>query len=213
MTLSIKKIVCLIIPLLFCFSLSVMRVVLSRDKFFLFLLWNGLLAVIPLILSMVLVYGKLSNKAGIMCLLFLWLLFFPNAPYIITDFVHLRISDRGLHWFDLILLSSYSLTGMFYGFLSLRHVEYCLKTDFRIKKTGIWAGIFLYLASFGIYLGRFLRWNSWDIFFNMHQMLGDVVVRLADPNMHMGPFVFLFGLFLNIFYFSITRCARQIINE
>lgn len=193
-----------LIPLCFCFFLSITRVILTKDKFFLFLVWNLILAIVPLILSSALYFSKKRNAVYAIFLIGLWLLFFPNAPYIITDIIHLRVTNKRFQWFDLILLTSYAASGLLYGFLSLQCIEYTLQIKFNVKHTWWFASISLFLASFGIYLGRFLRWNSWDIFANMREVMGDVLVRLANPIIHhdIWWFTFLFGLFLNVFYFT-----------
>lgn len=208
---TIKNIVCVLSPLVFCLCLSVLRVCIAGDIFFLFLIWNVFLAFIPLLISYI-IYSKHNvNHFAFFFLLAVWLLFFPNAPYILTDMVHLKIAEKRLQWFDLILVFSYSLTGLLYSFLSLHLIEKTLQAKFNIKRTYIIALCVLYLSAFGIYLGRFLRWNSWDIFSNMRQVLGDVLVRLTNPITHMEvwQFTFLFGSFLTVFYFSCTRILNK----
>ena len=115
--------VVILMPFVFCCLLSLVRVILTRDKFFLFLGWNLILALVPLLLSIIVYFSKNKYSICSMLLIALWLLFFPNAPYIITDFIHLRIADQRVKWFDLVLLMSYATAGLFYGFLSLQYIE------------------------------------------------------------------------------------------
>ena len=199
--------VVILMPFVFCCLLSLVRVILTRDKFFLFLGWNLILALVPLLLSIIVYFSKNKYSICSMLLIALWLLFFPNAPYIITDFIHLRIADQRVKWFDLVFLMSYATAGLFYGFLSLQYIERTLQKKFNQKHTAIFASSSLFLASFGIYLGRFLRWNSWDIFANMREVMGDVFVRLTNPVLHYDIwwFTILFGSFLNVFYFTLMR--------
>ncbi len=92
----------------------------------------------------------------------LWLVFFPNAPYIITDLLHLSAQDGVPVWYDLILLSAFAWTGAMLGMISLGLMHVLVA---RVAG-GAWSWIFvlgvLMLSGFGVYLGRFPRWNSWD---------------------------------------------------
>ncbi|MFZ5376175.1 MAG: DUF1361 domain-containing protein [Patescibacteria group bacterium] len=134
---------------------------------YLFLSWNLFLAFIPYALSSFAIRFWPFKKYWpiIISLLVLWLLFFPNAPYILTDFIHLKQRLGIPLWFDALLLTSFSLNGLLFGFLSMMHVHAYIDSHRRNRLVG-WLVIVtsLLLSSFGIYLGRFLRWNSWDVF-------------------------------------------------
>ena len=105
-------------------------------------------------------------------------------------------------WYDLILLLSYGFSGLIYGFVSLQMIEEKIKSVFRLKHAEILSAVLIYLACFGIYLGRFLRWNSWDLVSRMNLVIQDVLDRMAFPDRHPTTwiFTFLFGTLLNLVY-------------
>ncbi len=191
----------------FCFFLSIFRVLISGTSFFLFLNWNLFLAAIPYLLTYLLAKpntGKLKifNLVGMSVI---WLLFFPNAPYILTDLFHLRIASAVPKWFDLILIISFAWTGLLFGFLSLMKIERLYQKFLSAKQVNYLSFIVLFLASFGVYLGRFLRWNSWDVIQNPFSLLFDISDRIIHPFTHLRTWgvTFLFGIMLNIIYWTV----------
>ena len=116
-----------------------------------------------------------------------WLLFFPNAPYVLTDFIHLQGNGPSPLWFDALMLSSFAWTALMLGFTSLLLIHAIIG---RHANPGLgWVVVVcaLGLASFGVYLGRFARFNSWDVVTRPHHVL--FVIRqeidspLHDPKM------------------------------
>jgi uncharacterized membrane protein len=134
--------------------------------------WNGffgnlILAWIPLLLSWVLCWhlDQPTRRRWLVRALFvLWLLFFPNAAYIVTDMIHLKSEGAVPRWFDYILITAYTSTGLFLGYISLTMLH--LRVRHTHGRGAGWGFVTLILAlgSFGIYVGRFFRWNSWDVF-------------------------------------------------
>lgn len=201
---------------LLCFFLSLFRFVYSDTKAFLFLNWNLFLAFIPwLLTTIVIIHPKIKNsKLIIAALLVFWLLFFPNAPYILTDLLHLRLRSSMPKWFDLILILSFAWTGLLFGLLSLWDIERLLSKYVKFIWVKVIAVAFLFLGSFGIYLGRYLRWNSWDILSNPFKLIYDVGDRLINPLTHprtWGVTVFM-GLFLNMLYWSFWIIRKRNAN-
>jgi uncharacterized membrane protein len=94
----------------------------------------------------------------------IWLLFFPNAPYIITDLIHLNERYNPAAWYDILLLFSSALNGLLLGFYSLYLVHNKLRVQLSERMTWLLVFGFSVLSGYGIYLGRVLRWNSWDLF-------------------------------------------------
>lgn len=191
---------------LLCFSFSIFRIVVSDTRSFLFLNWNLFLAIIPWVFtSLVILKPKLKkNKFSIVVLLFSWLLFFPNAPYILTDLFHLRTRLSMPIWFDLILILSFAWTGLLFGLLSLRDIELLLREKIKYRWSSMIVIALLFIGSFGIYLGRFLRWNSWDILSEPTGIIYDIGERIINPFDHprtWGMTLFM-GLFLNMIYWS-----------
>jgi uncharacterized membrane protein len=191
---------------LFCFFVSVFRCVYTGTRGFLFLNWNLFLAFIPWALSSFFVIQTKIQKSRIMKILILifWLLFFPNAPYLFTDLFHLRRIPNMPVWFDLIMILSFAWTGVFFGFLSLWDIEQMLATKIKMRYVKIISAFFLFLGSFGVYIGRFLRWNSWDIITKPFNLMSDISERFLNPLDHQttwGMTLFM-GLFLNMMYWS-----------
>jgi len=117
-------------------------------------------------------------------LFIVWLLFFPNALYIITDLVHLDLESNVPKWFDAILLFASSTAGLMMAFVSLYRVERMLSKWVNKKWLSPVILAILFLGSFGVYLGRFLRWNSWDIITHPFSLLSTIAQRVLFPAEH-----------------------------
>jgi uncharacterized membrane protein len=147
---------------------------------FRFLLWNLFLAWIPLLVALAVydLYGRGVRLALLAPAVALWLLFLPNAPYIVTDFVHLEAGAASPLWFDGLTLSAFAWTGMTLGFVSL-YLMHAVVRD-RLGARAGWVGATgaLALASVGVFLGRFLQWNSWDMVVRPGQRLAEVAPKL-----------------------------------
>ncbi len=129
-----------------------------------FLLFNTLLAWIPWLLAVALGYAARRGARATAAVLGLaWLAFLPNAPYLLTDFLHLRARPPVPIWYDVLLLGAASLTGMLAGAFSLLRVERVASRAFGAPAARALAVASTVLAGFGIYLGRFERFNSWDL--------------------------------------------------
>ena len=191
---------------LFCFGVSQFRLALTKSAEGFYLNWNLFLAFIPWCVSSFLILHKKFWRIkwiGVVAML-VWLAFFPNAPYIMTDLIHLHTASERLLWFDLLFFLSYAWTGLLFGFFSLWDIEEILRGWMRSGYVTMFSVFLLFLSSFGVYLGRFLRWNSWDLIASPQQLLHDIGVRILDPLSHRttwGMTLFM-GVFLNILYFS-----------
>lgn len=203
----------LVVITFFCFGVSLFRFVYTDTKVFLFLNWNLFLAFIPWALtSLVIMKPKLQNsRLTLIVLLVSWLLFFPNAPYILTDLFHLRLQSSMPIWFDLILILSFAWTGLLFGFLSLWDIEKILQNFMKRTHVIIVSIGLLFIGSFGIYVGRFLRWNSWDILTEPFKIMYDISDRFLNPFEHprtWGMTIFM-GIFLNIIYLSFRLIRKR----
>jgi uncharacterized membrane protein len=199
---------------LFCVATSFFRRVYSGNWGFFFLNWNLFLAIIPWALtSLSFIKPKIqSSILGIIFLLVFWLLIFPNAPYIITDLFHLRIKMRMPVWYDTLMILSYAWTGMLFGFLSLWDIERILVRKLPHPLVTFISGVLLFVGSFGIYIGRYLRYNTWDLFTKTSEVLTDIGDRFTDPFQHRttwGVTIFM-GLFLNIVYWSFRLIKKRL---
>ena len=140
-----------------------------------FLLWNLFLAWIPL--------QRLGFGLPVLApLLIGWLLFFPNAPYIVTDLIHFGGLNRGIPAeLDLATLVVAASAGLLVGFASLYVVQRVVGRRYGLATSRASVVAVLVLSSFGVYLGRVLRWNSWDAFADPSGILTDVATRLVHP--------------------------------
>ncbi|MCI5057775.1 MAG: DUF1361 domain-containing protein [Flavobacteriales bacterium] len=207
------EIIWLLVYSLVCVSLSFFRIQYTGSKTFIFLNWNLFLAFVPWLLSSgLLIFPKQSkNTFVLIAVLGLWALFFPNTLYIITDLLHLKGRSWSTIWYDLILILSFAWVGILYGFHSLKDLEFILgrKTHHNFVRIGI--ALFLFITSFGIYLGRYLRWNSWDILNEPKQLMLDIMNRIINPMDHPRAWgmTILLGLFLNMVYWSISLFSKR----
>lgn len=193
--------------ILFIAAMLLVRIAYANNLRYIFLLWNLFLAWIPFQLSVSIHNLKLNNRIKYV-LIAAWLLFFPNALYIITDLIHLENSKADVPvWFDAILIFTSSVTGLILAFASLFLVERFLQNKLaqnHINKLLVGA---LFLGSFGVYIGRFLRWNSWDILANPVSLLVEIATHIIMPVQHFRTWVVTFlltGLF-SLLYFSIKK--------
>src|SRR5258705_1400165 len=203
---AVKRIVIVSILLSWCACMIVVRMERTGSGYYRFLLGNLFLAFVPLLLSTGLRIAErvLLNwiiKIGIFGL---WLLFFPNAPYILTDILHLTRTSQAPPWYDLALLLSCSGTGLLMGYLSLIDMQGIVERSFSSIVGWIFAVVSLVLSGFGIYLGRFLRWNSWDVL-TSPMLVFQLLNGLTHPFANAQPLsvTFIFGVILALAYFSV----------
>ena len=190
--------------LLLCFCLLVFRIKTTHDFFGLFLIWNLFLAFVPLGIAWYLQHKKSHiNSVLKYALLVLWLLFLPNAPYVITDLIHLAYSP--LNWFiyDGITIAVFALLSLYFGFQSLIEVRKLFKPEIAEARLNIFTAGILILCGFGIYLGRVVRFNSWDLITNPLDVFSTIGHYLINPieNKSVWLFTLGFGIFLNFFFF------------
>ena len=190
----------------FTMLLLIARVIYTGKLTYAFYTWNMFLALIPLWSSRRLLC---QNKLDIIAVgyLSLWLLFFPNAPYLITDIFHFKDRAGCPAWFDLVLVSSASWNGIFIGILSLLQVERFLKRYFENKWVQPTLIIFIILCGYGVYLGRFLRFNSWDIFKDPAGLSYYIKDSLIHPHQNLSTWAFtiIFSCMFGIIFFTIKK--------
>ena len=197
--------------LAFSATLIAVRVERTHTGVYFFLAWNLTLAAIPLGVSSVLRAGERLKlpRLFLLPLVGIWLLFLPNAPYILTDLIHLRERPPVPMWYDLGLLLTCAGTGLALGYRSVLDVEEVIA-----RWLGRWLGFAtcsfaLFLSGFGIYLGRFLRLNSWEALTEPTRVYGILFDRLAHPLVHLQTWgvTVLFGLPLVLGYAAIRSVA------
>jgi uncharacterized membrane protein len=197
-----------------CVAILGLRIAHSNNFGHLGLLWNLFLAWLPMLSALVAynLYRRRSPFGWVVigaCAL-IWLLFFPNAPYLLTDVMHLQPLSDAPYWYDLILVVAFAWTGSFLGLISLLLMQALVR-----KMAGTLAGwIFalgvLGVSGFEIYLGRFLRWNSWDVFVNPAPLVSDIIQQLRHPLANFQTYVFsiLFSLFFICAYLMLVSVTQ-----
>jgi uncharacterized membrane protein len=190
-----------------CVSLVVARIAYSDSNRYGGLVWNLILAWIPFILAYLAYMLSWQRRLLIFAIpifAFFWLIFFPNAPYILTDLQHLSqgVSNVPL-WYDVILLIWFSWTGMLLGIVSLNLMQEIIK-----RQAGRWAGwgfilIVSSLSGVGLYVGRFIRLNSWDVLQSPGEIASNISGWLTDPSLRSIGFISLYTLFFLFVYLTL----------
>lgn len=202
----VRTFLALVLFSVFTVSLVPIRIAYTGGTLtFIFLCWNLFLAWVPLFaaLTMLVLYQLQPNAKALMVLLGgIWLAFYPNAPYIITDLFHLKVRAGVPIWFDVIVLTSFLFSGLLAGFLSLQIVHHFVEKS-RGRFIGwLFVGVISFLGGFGIYIGRYLRWNSWDVIDDLQPLMYELWTHLSQPFLHPRTYgvTVLFGVFLFLGY-------------
>ncbi|MDX1942156.1 MAG: DUF1361 domain-containing protein [Saprospiraceae bacterium] len=208
-----RLIILLGISMIFSVIMSIFRVWHTETLMYAFLVWNLFLAAIPYGISTLLIlYPHLQKRAFIFwSLMVIWLLFLPNAPYIFTDLFHLRPRQDVPLWFDLLLLLSFAWNGLMLGYLSLLDIQEIIIKKISWRSSWILVIGVLLLSAFGVYLGRYLRWNSWDLFLNPLPLFQDIFDRFIHPFAHPRTWgvTFGYGTFLILGYLILRTLIQK----
>jgi uncharacterized membrane protein len=202
----------LMISTAFSVALVGFRVFHSGTFTYTFFVWNLFLAFVPFAISTAVVFRERRLPAVPLFLIVgVWLLFFPNAPYILTDLFHLTPKQGVPLWYDLVLILSFAWNGLIFGLISLADMQSVLTRQYGRAAGWAFVSLSIALGSFGIYLGRYLRWNSWDLFTNPHGLLSDILERFTQPLSHPRTWgvTLLFSIFLSLCYLMLQRLATR----
>jgi uncharacterized membrane protein len=202
-------------------AMVAVRVAYTGNSEYVSLLWNLFLAWIPFAIALQ-VYERYRRRAARLSLWaggLLWLVFFPNAPYIVTDLKYLRTWTGAPVWYDAVLLSAAAGCGLLLGFASLYLMQSVVRRALGTVNAWLFAVVVLGLSSFGVYLGRFQRWNSWDVFTRPRVLATDLWSGLVNPLEHPKVIagtivytVFLAATYL-VFYSLARESARERIDR
>ena len=199
-----------------CIALVAARVAYSDSGRHTGLIWNLFLAWIPFILAYIahtISWRRIWLYLVIPIIAFLWLIFFPNAPYMLTDLQDLaRVTTSAPLWYDVIIVVWCSWTGMLLGLISLYLMQDIVVRTF--GRLAGWAFIFIILplSSFGIYVGRFVRLNSWDILQDPAEAAMDILGVIIDPSRRLAAFTLLytfFFLFVYLLLYSFSHMLQE----
>ena len=196
-------------------ALLALRLAMDAPGRYTFLVWNLFLAWLPFLAALCAERVAASRRitlaraAQLLVLGGLWLLFLPNAPYLMTDVMHLPHMGFVL-WFDLGLLLAFAWAGCVLGVASLHQMRVLVAE--RLGDLASWAFVLVTVAlsGLGIYLGRFLRWNSWDVLLAPRTLAHELLAVLADPAAYprLVGVSGLFAAFLLLGYLTLDAARR-----
>lgn len=194
-----------------CFSLSLVAATFfyTGHLLFFFLVWNLLLACIPYGISCWLLQRPdwIVNRKLFIPSLLLWVAFIPNSFYILTDLFHLGTFAQLPSWFELIVILSFAWNGLLLGILSVSHVEKILRFETGSKTLLYFVFPVMFLNALGVYIGRYLRFNSWDFITDPFHLFRDIVLLIIHPLQHHFAWgmVVCFSVFMTIVYAMMKR--------
>ena len=213
---SIAVFVLLNLACLIVIVLVVARVAYSETGRHTGLVWTLFLAWIPFMLAYfahLVSWRRSTLYLVIPVIAFLWLIFFPNAPYMLTDLQDLarRSFDAPL-WYDVIIVVWASWTGMLLGVISLYLMQDIIIRTFGRVTGWIFVFVISALSSFGIYIGRFVRLNSWDILQNPTEVAQEILGLVIDPSRRLAAFTVLYTIFF-LFVFLLLYSFSHMLRE
>jgi uncharacterized membrane protein len=194
----------------FTMLLLAARNILTKELAYGFYFWNTFLAIVPFLFSQ-----KLSkqNKLSVKAILLIagWILFFPNAPYLITDIIHFNNSGTHIKWLDVVLIISASWNGLILAIVSLMNIEKFLSRHLKPVLTKAFVFLSFGLCGYGIYLGRILRFNSWDIFVDANHLFSTSFNHFLHPvhNRYIWEFSLVIASFMLIIYYTIRQLTSE----
>lgn len=194
--------------------LFLLRVIDAGDLRYRFLVWNLILAWLPMMFAIILAL-RLQKTPWLsplnLMLTILWLIFLPNSFYLVSDLIHLQTTTEVSILYDAVLFASFIFNGYISGFISLFLVHKELIKRLPVK-TAHWivAGV-LFLCSIAIYLGRALRWNTWDLFIHPNGLLFDVSEQVSKQasNSRASVTTLSFFLLLGGMYLVVWQLIRS----
>lgn len=178
-----------------------------------FLVWNLFLAWTPLAFAFLAVLLAETNRkfpGRFLGAATAWLLLFPNAPYLFTDLIHLGARHHTLFWVDLVLILVFALTGLMVGFVSLHLMHTVVARQCGARRGWLFVMAVAGLSGWGVYIGRFLRWNSWDVLVQPVALFTDLASWLARVPTHplTAALPALFALFIFVGYVMFHALTR-----
>lgn len=202
----------LILCSLFSVGLMMFRIFYTGHLLFAFLVWNLFLAYVPYALSNRMGCLSIKTKWKFLVYAFVWLLFIPNAFYIITDLFHLDMNEEVPLWYDLALLLSFAWSGLLFGILSVRQMEKVFEENFNKKFDLLFILPIMALNGFGVYVGRYLRFNSWDVITSPFQLINDIVYLFIHPirNRFDWSMIICYTMLLTLIYYTMKKLSKAL---
>jgi uncharacterized membrane protein len=199
----------LLLSCLFSVCLTGIRVIYTGQLLFAWLIWNLFLAFVPYAITSFArqrLEWQAKNKKFFV-LFISWLLFIPNSFYIITDLFHLSTRPPVPLWFDLALILSYVWNGLLFGILSVRQMEKIFEAKFKLENEWLFVYPVMLLNAFGVYIGRYLRYNSWDVVSNPFQLFNDIIYMFVHPvrNRFDWSMILCYSVFMSLIYVTVKK--------
>jgi uncharacterized membrane protein len=204
----------LMLSCLFSIGLTGIRILYTNQWRFAWLSWNLFLALVPYLISRFAIHHPswMERKSRFVLVFVTWLLFLPNAFYIITDLFHLEMAHSIPLWFDLALIFSFAWNGILLGVVSVRQMEKMMRLNFPFITEWQFVYPLMLLNAFGIYIGRYLRYNSWDVIANPFQLTQDIIYMLVHPLRHRFDWsmILCYSVFMTLIYLAIKRMSKAL---
>jgi len=203
----------LIISCGFSCLLLAARVIVTGYPTYVFLSWNLFLAFLPYAITEWLWAhpGIAKNKMILSGFMTLWILFIPNSFYIITDLFHLDNFHSAPKWFDLLMIFSFAWNGLLLGLMSVRKTELILEVLSGRGFSLFIVFMVMCLNAFGIYIGRYLRFNSWDIImqpFSLFHEMFEVLLHPVRNKMEWGM-IMVYAFFMTVLYITVKKLGEH----
>ncbi len=197
-----------------CFSgfLLIGRMLVTGELTYGFLPWNLFLAFIPYAITrwMSNRIQLLESRYGFYAVLLVWLLFIPNSFYIITDLFHLTHIDSAPKWYDLLMIFSFAWNGLLFGILSFRRVELLFSLRNGRGVSVLFVAVVMWLCAWGIYIGRFLRYNSWDVITDPFSLAAEIMDMILHPVKHgyAWGMTLVYAAFMTVAYLTVKKIGE-----
>ena len=197
---------------LFSVGLILFRIIYTGHLLFVFLVWNLFLAYVPYAISKRITFRPVKRRWRFLLAVFIWLLFIPNSFYILTDLFHLDMNETVPLWYDLALLLSFAWSGLLFGIVSVRQMEKLFEVNVNVKLELFFIVPIMALNGLGVYVGRYLRFNSWDVITNPFQLINDIIYLFIHPirNRFDWSMIICYTVFLTLIYYTIKKLSKAL---
>jgi uncharacterized membrane protein len=207
----------LAVSMMFSIAMTTARTIHTGHLTFIFLIWNLFLAWIPYCISQWLYnkQEKIKSRFVFVIAVLLWLAFVPNTFYILTDLYHIgdAYNDYTMpNWYDLAMILSFAWNGLLLGILSVRYIEKVVQRRFVVKNDLLFLYPIMWLNALGVYVGRYLRFNSWDLLSNPFYLIRDIADVLFHPfaERYATGMIFCFSVLMTLIYITVKKLSKAI---
>jgi len=203
----------LAVSIMFSIGLAIAGSIFSGSFILGFLIWNLFLGFIPYAISKWMQRNvDWNNKKLLFCICFIvWLLFIPNSFYIITDLFHLGSFNRMPLWFELTVILSFAWNGLLLGVLSVHQIEKLIVRSSSKENRLLFIYPIMFLNALGVYIGRYMRFNSWDVVTNPFHLVKDISELAMHPieYKYTWGMVFCFSIFMTLIFFTLINANKE----